>query len=466
MASGQLRDVFPEVEHRVLEEALAAGKGSIEAAVEYLLTSPLGVHGVSCVPAQLPQGTIVVPAARTDISNRRLVAKAADSDQSPCTVFAETKPDRLREMFPEIATDILAEELEKSGGDIEAAATQLLERSAPAALGRLPNESETLMTPSATMKATVVANGTKRRRLETSQPRNSEPPKPAEKEAPGVDRRLALPSDVEFPLARVPVPLSCTAPGAIAFSWASLKTKTALQGSNVGPPAGSTWLWFLVTELFAHRVVSEDGSIMDVRMVGDKFQAGWVSNPKQNTAASVLRTRHHSMLQSMLEGTSNDYGSERGGTPVGFSHSWKYSDSTWARGSGEFGFPTSAARWAEVKGKDRWRVNINMRWHGAVGCVEEGRYLLVADQRAEKLNPNQYATAMRGAMVRIDNDAEGQAALQEMIRLYGSSVATASAGGGGGQGGLDRWLKKQSSAKSGSPQLTDAPVEDTSPEKQ
>ena len=39
-------------------------------------------------------------------------------------------------------------------------------------------------------------------------------------------------------------------------------------------------------------------------------------------------------------------------------------------------------------------------------AIPDGTYLLVADQRAEKLNRNQYATAMRGAIIHFDGDGE------------------------------------------------------------
>merc|ERR550532_1851050 len=137
------------------------------------------------------------------------------------------------------------------------------------------------------------------------------------------------------------------------------------------------------------------------------------------------------MLRSALDGTPNAYGSGRGGTPAGFQHAWRYSDSSWAMGDAGPACSTSEARWSEVKGTDRWRVDVSMRWHGAGPGMPEGRHVLVAEQRAEKLNPNQYATAMRGALVPIAGDAAGREVLRELIELYGSAGKPAASAKGG-----------------------------------
>mmetsp|Transcript_57583 Transcript_57583/g.180378 ORF Transcript_57583/g.180378 Transcript_57583/m.180378 type:complete len:204 (+) Transcript_57583:624-1235(+) len=187
---------------------------------------------------------------------------------------------------------------------------------------------------------------------------------------------------------------------------------------------------------------------MEVRISGDKFQAGWVPDPGRKLSASTLRKNHCSMLQSALDGTLNEYGSGRGGTPEGFSHAWRYSDSTWTLGKEDASWPTSAATWTEVKGKDRWRVDIRMRWNCA-NCVKQGRYLFVAEQRAEKLNPNQYATALRGAMVHVSSDAEGREALEAMIRLYRGDAGKTP--GAEPEGGLLKWVKKRPAPELASP---------------
>jgi hypothetical protein len=272
-------------------------------------------------------------------------------------------------------------------------------------------------------------------------------------------RGLVAASAVELPLSRIPVPLCCKAAGASEFAWASLKTKMALQEGAFGPDSGATWLWFLVAEMLVTPVSEDSRHYANVRIIGNKFQAGWVPEFQKNLSSSVLQSRHHSMLQSALDGTQNQYGSGRGGTPEGFSHAWNYSDSDWMING--VSSAVSRARWSEVKGKDRWRVDVSMLWREA-GKINEGRHLLVAEQRAEKLNPNQYATAMRGAMVPIGSDVEGKEALLGLIKLYSNDnhkKASVS-----GDSGLMRWAKKRP-ADSLAPDNIES-VQQVSPEKQ
>mmetsp|Transcript_81540 Transcript_81540/g.239443 ORF Transcript_81540/g.239443 Transcript_81540/m.239443 type:complete len:488 (-) Transcript_81540:28-1491(-) len=478
-ALAQLRDVFPAAESKALEQALASCNGSVEAAVERLLAS-------STLASSAPEA-----------GPRHAHSQARDG----CTKKAEWS--QLRDMFPSASADSLQRAFESCGGNAELAAIQLLdqptvktiERSRPKpvaisasdvvpdGIGRVSSEvsssevkpaaaeasfaaASTLWAPTVprpatgpTEEATKASSATALRSLLPGKEVSDQ--QGAQSAGHG---RLICAADVKLPLSKMLVPPACSMANAIEFSWGSLKTKTSLQSGNFGPEAGSTWLWFLVAELEAtHKHTAKD-SFMDVHIVGDKFQAGWLPDPGRKVSAAALRKNHCSMLQSALDGTLNEYGSSRGGTPEGFSHAWRYSDSSWTTGRDDASWPTSAATWTEVKRKDRWRVDIQMQWLCA-NCVKEGRYLFIAEQRAEKLNPNQYATAMRGAMVHIMNDMEGRDALERMIRLY-QGDAGKRASGTEQEGGLLRWVKKRPAPESMSPQPDSPQSAQASPAKQ
>lgn len=393
---------------------------------------------------------------------------------------------QLHEVFPEADSEVLRVSLDKCNGDIQATVEMLLTSAslvststdckAPAQPskvqtlhesaevttdGKCSTEGQCSMVSKAFEKSTVTSTGNhivqslskmaspqqcEARRMHHPEPMTS-PPRDVGKDhtdhgvagKPGY-AGLVSADNVQFPLAKIPSPLCSKADGAVEFSWCSLKTKTSLQGGAFGPDTGSTWLWFLVAEVMATRRMIGSENFTDVRVLGNKFQAGWVPDPSKSVTASLLRTRHHSMLQSAMDGTLNEYGSGRGGTPEGFSHAWNYSDSSWVEG--DTSYAVSKARWKEVKGKDRWRIDISMLWHGPEK-MREGRHFLVAEQRAEKLNPNQYATAMRGAIVPIVSDTDGKEALLGMVKLYEGDHGKAKVHGE--QSGLLRWAKKRPS---------------------
>jgi len=366
---------------------------------------------------------------------------------------------QLREVFPDASVHALQDTLSRCHGHVEMAVEQFLAAaSAASAHGNSRKDQAVQVQKDAEQK-----QGPCRPQTEALW----QPSKAVEKQvhAPDAGQGLLPPKLVNFPLSRVPTPLACLAPNSTEFSWASLKTKTTLQGGTFGPDSGSTWLWFIVAELaIAHRSLGKD-PFVDVHIVGSKFQGGWVRDPAKSVPSSTLRTRHRSMLQSALDGSLNDYGSSRSGTPEGFTHSWSYSDATWATSRKDMAWPTSGARWSEVKGKDRWRVDIRMRWH-CTGCNQAGRYLVVAEQRAEKLNPNQYATAMRGAMVPVASDGEGREALCGMIRLYAGEAGHLGASTGDTQTGLMRWARKRPAPEAASPCAGGPLLAQESPEKQ
>eukprot|EP01065_Artemidia_motanka_P000531 TRINITY_DN10246_c0_g2_i1.p1 TRINITY_DN10246_c0_g2~~TRINITY_DN10246_c0_g2_i1.p1 ORF type:complete len:335 (+),score=100.02 TRINITY_DN10246_c0_g2_i1:76-1080(+) len=211
---------------------------------------------------------------------------------------------------------------------------------------------------------------------------------------PAVASGMLDPRAVELPRERVPALPHEDAPEFFDFEYAAVKTKLSRSAASSGPPPGSTWLWFLVAD-----VETEDAGEgrVRVKITGDKFQAGWVPDPTKFCSTAQLRSRCMTMLRSVIDGTENEYGLGRKGVPEGFKHDWFYSDSMLR--FGKISGMTSDARWTEVKVADRWKVRISLTVSGDVPKeLQPGqRHVLVADQRAEKLNANQYATAMRGA---------------------------------------------------------------------
>jgi len=226
-----------------------------------------------------------------------------------------------------------------------------------------------------------------------------------------IERELLEPENVAFPLTKVP-PAPCSfVHGAVPFAFSALKTKAALT-TGLGPMVGSTWLWFMVGDV---DVTPSRSGGLDVHIAASKFQAGWVSDPTMQVPTAELRPRQEAMLQCVSDGTASKYGARRRGVPPGFSHQWRYSDSRWE--CRDLSWGTSRCEWRETKEVDRWDVTVSMRW-GEGSTVVPGRYTIVGEQRAEKLNRNQYSTAMRGALFYVSSEAERVAALQQATAAY------------------------------------------------
>eukprot|EP01065_Artemidia_motanka_P050606 TRINITY_DN869_c0_g1_i1.p1 TRINITY_DN869_c0_g1~~TRINITY_DN869_c0_g1_i1.p1 ORF type:complete len:338 (+),score=156.15 TRINITY_DN869_c0_g1_i1:67-1014(+) len=237
---------------------------------------------------------------------------------------------------------------------------------------------------------------------------------PAAKKGGKLEQELVTAEEACLPLAKVP-PVPCGGlPGAAVFSYAALKTKARLS-TGLGPAKGSTWLWFVVGDV---DVAATKGGGRQMRLSADKFQAGWAKTADGGVELAELRPRQHAMLECVSAGKVSDYGKGRRGVPVGFSHQWNYSDSKWEMASGGWG--TAGCEWKETKGTDRWRVDVAMQWLS--DAAAEGRYVVVAEQRAEKINRNQYGTAMRGALFYVGSDAERDAALRHATAAYKRST--------------------------------------------
>lgn len=222
--------------------------------------------------------------------------------------------------------------------------------------------------------------------------------------------------DVVFPLTKVPRPPCAFVRGAVPFAYSALKTKATLT-TGLGPMQGATWVWFMVGDV---RVTANPSGELDVHITASKFQAGWVKDPTMDVPVAELRPRQEAMLQCVSKGTTSKYGSKRRGVPPGFTHQWRYSDSKWECG-GKESWNTTGCEWWERKEVDRWEVKVNMRWSEG-STVIPGRYTLVGEQRAEKLNRNQYSTAMRGALFYVSSEAERVAALEQSTAAYAKAA--------------------------------------------
>eukprot|EP00756_Hemistasia_phaeocysticola_P003663 Hpha_TRINITY_DN12368_c0_g1::TRINITY_DN12368_c0_g1_i1::g.155901::m.155901 len=221
---------------------------------------------------------------------------------------------------------------------------------------------------------------------------------------------------VSLPFERVPTPTCLGVPGAEPFDYFALKTKRHLQASNSGPPPGSTWIWFLVGSISAKP--DADGEGHTLTLVGDKFQAGWIPESSKFVSGAQLRSRRQSMLRSVIDGKENAYGLERKGCPEGFRHDWDYADSELVLGVSRLA--TRGARWVEEKQSDRWTVRLTLTTKGDLPSEFEGgkEVVVVADQRAEKLNANQYATAMRGARFVVTSLEQKREVLEKVCQQY------------------------------------------------
>eukprot|EP01059_Diplonema_ambulator_P003576 TRINITY_DN1327_c0_g1_i1.p1 TRINITY_DN1327_c0_g1~~TRINITY_DN1327_c0_g1_i1.p1 ORF type:complete len:351 (+),score=109.75 TRINITY_DN1327_c0_g1_i1:54-1106(+) len=183
-------------------------------------------------------------------------------------------------------------------------------------------------------------------------------------------------------------------PGAECFNYDAIKSKL-VQSNYQGPKDGSTWLWYLVGDMDVYPDDSKGGKTAAVHLTGDKFQAGWLKDPKEPVPWGVIKKRQHTMVDSIIHEAMNSYGKGRRGCQPGYRHRWNYADSQWTVKDNESVVKTLATSWDEEKEEDRWTINVHMQWESTHPIVE-GKYLIVADQRAEKLNKNQYQTNMAG----------------------------------------------------------------------
>eukprot|EP01064_Diplonema_japonicum_P011684 TRINITY_DN1911_c1_g1_i1.p1 TRINITY_DN1911_c1_g1~~TRINITY_DN1911_c1_g1_i1.p1 ORF type:complete len:316 (+),score=44.03 TRINITY_DN1911_c1_g1_i1:100-1047(+) len=184
------------------------------------------------------------------------------------------------------------------------------------------------------------------------------------------------------------------------FVYNSTKSKVAASTAQ-GPPDGSTWIWFIVADLS----VSENGTAV---LKGDKFQAGWLRNSSEAADASTIKQRKAEMIDSVLKGRQNEYGLQRSGVPVGFKHKWNYSDSSWGSTT------TTGVIWEEEKLEDRWKICVTFpEFAEPGGCPRS--WVVVAEQRAEKLNKNQYLTNMKGTQYPLEENTASQKDLRASI---------------------------------------------------
>ena len=189
------------------------------------------------------------------------------------------------------------------------------------------------------------------------------------------------------------------------IEYEAVKTKTKASSAQ-GPPDGSTWHWYIIADM----TVNEKG---ECTIRGDKYQAGWSRGVDVPPAAGIDE-RKLTMMQSTLTGNENKYGLERGGVPEGFAHLWSYADSCFEinqNGSASSSSKTSSASWWEQKKTDRWEIRVSLV--STPPPCQPGTYLLVADQRAEKLNLNQYNTKLTG---RLHTFPEGKCAKEEYLQ--------------------------------------------------
>lgn len=439
----QLRDMFPRASEKVLLSALSSNQGHLGNAIEHMLSSGDGGSG----EASPPEGKVEYGQTVDGVAPRSL----------PMGVM------QLGDMFPNMPASTVLSVYEECVGDVERAAAKLLEhpQCLETALSKPPASQDSIEEQTAAPSSQASTSSKKvRARRATPTPRKRKQASEAV-EAPSSSSGVVAPehpkqkaallevNDVKLPLHKLQAPPTALVPDSKEFAWGSLKTKATLQKTTFGPDAGSTWLWFLAADLVASEKQVDGDIFTDIHIVGDKFQAGWLRDASLSPVVATLRRNQCSFLQSEIDGTVNDRGVTHRGVPEGFSHAWHYSDSVWSLGQpgATTDWPTSLATWSEVKKKDRWRVDIRMRWKCAVGAQQQ-RYFLVAEQRAEKLNPNQYATAMRGTMIPIQSDEGGQRMLHEVLQAYQSSTGstTKKIVSGSLQGSLHKWMRKRSGA--------------------
>eukprot|EP00756_Hemistasia_phaeocysticola_P029082 Hpha_TRINITY_DN16209_c1_g15::TRINITY_DN16209_c1_g15_i1::g.13948::m.13948 len=240
---------------------------------------------------------------------------------------------------------------------------------------------------------------------------------PLAKKGGKLEAELVKQDDIALPVSKIPAPPCSGIPGALPFSYCALKTKAALS-TGLGPKRGSTWLWFMVGDVDLSDTPGTE--FLDVSIGAQKFQAGWVKDPTMSLEDKEIRPRQQAMLECVSKNSECEYGSKRKGVPVGFTHRWKYSDSQWE--CGKQNWATQSCEWWEQRQADRWEVKVSMRWTAESGCLPpKGKYVLVGEQRAEKINRNQYATAMRGALFPVGTEAEKKAVLERATRAYSAS---------------------------------------------
>ena len=200
-----------------------------------------------------------------------------------------------------------------------------------------------------------------------------------------------------------------------AFEYNSIKSKFT-NSSFQGPADGSTWDWYILADMKVEQKQSNQRNVgmrTIAQIDGDKFQAGWERTPDLHTTSeNVMLRRKNSMVQSVTYNKENSYGLSRRGCKPGYKHKWTYSDSLFSVTDSD-PIRTSAAVWSETKGSDRWKISVNMQWDAVGQVPQEGSYLLIADQRASKLNKNQYDTSMKGKLWWLGHPNESAEVIQQ-----------------------------------------------------
>ena len=178
-----------------------------------------------------------------------------------------------------------------------------------------------------------------------------------------------------------------------------------------------TWLWHLVGVMS----VADNGDGMMLEMSGaSKVQAGydggtqfgWKTTKSENVATN--KTRH---VAAWAAGVQTPTGLVGKGVPVGFRHEWQYGNADGIppmRVGGGRSVLTSF-HWDEVKTEREWVVNWRARCDR--GVLAPGRYLVVLDQRAERIKTGAhpwYNTEAVGTLVACTSDADARRILSSL----------------------------------------------------
>eukprot|EP00237_Pycnococcus_provasolii_P009803 CAMPEP_0198709640 /NCGR_PEP_ID=MMETSP1471-20131121/1947_1 /TAXON_ID=41880 /ORGANISM="Pycnococcus provasolii, Strain RCC733" /LENGTH=387 /DNA_ID=CAMNT_0044469065 /DNA_START=1 /DNA_END=1164 /DNA_ORIENTATION=- len=178
-----------------------------------------------------------------------------------------------------------------------------------------------------------------------------------------------------------------------------------------------TWLWHLIGVMN----ITDAGDGMMLEMSGaSKVQAGydggtqfgWKTTKSENVATN--KQRH---VAAWAAGVQTPTGLVGKGVPVGFRHEWQYGNADGIppmRVGGGRSVLTSF-HWDEVKTEREWVVSWRARCER--GVFAPGRYLVVLDQRAERIKTGAhpwYNTEAVGTLVACTSDADARRILSSL----------------------------------------------------
>ncbi|KNC49768.1 uncharacterized protein AMSG_11934 [Thecamonas trahens ATCC 50062] len=184
------------------------------------------------------------------------------------------------------------------------------------------------------------------------------------------------------------------------LAYEAVKSRLNAAPIGSGAAVNTIYHWFLVTEL-AFGDASDDGKVTSATLRGPKFKLAhkrphWRKFSAEYSGNTPVPRKRIECLESLL----GDAPPREAVTSAAKAAALpSYQASELLDGVAALKLGTCDTSWIETKvGPDEWEVAVNYGLTAAPRALAGARFLVVADQFATKLNANQYATQLAGAM--------------------------------------------------------------------